>query len=75
MQFASSSSEKTLQHVLNLTKIEARKARESLSLLEGSREDMIEKIGNTLLNNCSVSDDGFALSINNDDDIDEANID
>lgn len=75
MQFASSSSAKKLQHVLNLTKTEARKACESLSLLEGSRAEMIEKIGNTLLNNCSVADDGFVLSIDDDDDIDEAIID
>jgi len=41
-------------------------------LIEGSRVEMIEKIGNTLLNNCSVADDGFVLSIDDDDDIDEA---
>ena len=63
---------KKLQHVLKLTKTEARKACESLSLLEGSRADMVEKIGNALLNNCSVADDGYVLAIDNDDGIDEA---
>ena len=63
---------KNLQYVLNLTKIEAREAYRSLSLLEGSRADMVEKIGNTLLNNYSVADDGYVLAIDNDDGINEA---
>ena len=63
---------KNLQHVLKLTKTEARKACESLSLLEGSRADMVEKIGHTLLNNSNVADDGFVLLMDRDDDTDEA---
>ena len=64
--------QKNLQHVLNLTKTEAREACESLSLLEGSRADMVEKIGHALLNNSNVADDGFVLLMDRDDDTDEA---
>jgi len=63
---------KNMQHVLNLTKTEAKEACGSLSLLEGSRADMVEKIGNALLKNCGVADDGYVLAIDNDDGIDEA---
>ena len=58
--------------MLNLAKIEAKEACGSLSLLEGLRADMVEKIGNALPNNCSVADDGYVLAIDNDDGIDEA---
>lgn len=42
---------KKLQHLMSLTKTEARKACESLSLLEGSSADMMENTCCTLLNN------------------------
>ena len=58
--------------MLNLTKIEVKEAYESLSLLEGLRADIIEKIGNALLNNCGMADNGYVLVINNDDGINEA---
>ena len=64
--------QKKLQHVLNLSKTEAKEACESLSLLEGSRADMVEKIGCALLNDSSVADDGCVLSIDDDNGIDEA---
>ena len=41
-------------------------------MLEGSRADMVQKIDNALLTNCIVADDGYVLSIDNDDGIDEA---
>ena len=33
---------------------------------------MVENIGNALLNNCSLADDGYVLAISNDDGIDKA---
>ena len=53
-------------------KTEAKEACRSLSLLEGSRADMVEKIGNALLNNYSIADDRYVLVIDNDDSINEA---
>ena len=58
--------------MLCLAKTEVREACESFAMLEGSRADMVEKIGNALLANCIVADDGYVLSIDNDDGIDEA---
>ena len=49
-----------------------KEAYRSLSLLEGSRADMVEKIGNTLLSNYSVANDRYVLAIDNNDGIDEA---
>ena len=66
-------SEKNLQHVLSLTKPEARKARNDLNLLEESRVEMIEKISYALIDTNSAIDDGCMLhvdkenSINDDD--------
>ena len=70
MQSASSSSPKKLQHALKIAKTEARKACESLSLFEGSRAGMTEKIGCTLLRNSNEADDGLVLLMDWDDDID-----
>ena len=64
--------QKNLQHVLCLTKTEARKACESLSLLEGSRADMVEKIGRALLNNSIVLDDGLVILADRDEEVNEA---
>ena len=64
--------QKNLQHVLNLMKTEVKEGCGSLFLLEDSRADIVEKIGNALLNNYSVADDGYVLAISNDDGIDKA---
>ena len=58
--------------MLNLIKTEVREACQSLSLLKGLRSDMVEKINNTLLNNCSVVNDRYVLSIEDDNGIDKA---
>ena len=58
--------------MLCLTKTEARKACESLSFLEGSRADMVEKIGRALLNNDIVLDNGLVILADRDDDVNEA---
>ena len=57
---------------MSLVKIEARKTCEYLSLLEGWRVDVVEKIGHVFLNNYSVVDDSFVLFIDGDDSINEA---
>ena len=64
--------QKNLQHVLNLIKTETKEACRSFFLLKGSGEDMVEKIGNTLLNNYSVANDRYVLTIDNNDGIDKA---
>ena len=43
-----------------------------LSLLEGSRMCMVEKIGRALLNNDIVLDDGLVILADRDDDVNEA---
>jgi len=63
--------EKNLQHILTLTKLEARKACNDLNLLEGSRVEMIEKIGYALLNTNSAFDDGCVLYIDKQDNSDD----
>ena len=44
----------------------------SLSLLEGLRAGIVEKIGNALLSNYNIADDGYVLEIDNNDGIDKA---
>ena len=57
---------------MSLAKTEARKTCESLSLLEGRRVDIVEKIGHTFLNNDSMFDDWLTLLLNGEDDINES---
>ena len=64
-------SEKNLQHVLTLTKPEARKACNDLNLLEGSRVEMIEKIGYALIDTNSAIDDGCVLCIDKENSVDD----
>ena len=54
-----------------LTKPEARKACNDLNLLEGSRVEMIEKIGYALIDTNSAIDDGCVLYIDKENSIDD----
>ena len=54
-----------------LTKPEARKACNTLNLLEGSRVEMIEKISYALINANSGIDDGCVLYIGKENSIDD----
>lgn len=64
-------SKNNLQHVLTLTEPEARKSRNDLNLVKGSRIEMIEKIGYGLLDSNSAIDDGHVLHVDKQDDIDD----
>ena len=52
---------------MNLSKSEAMQACNALSLLQGSRLEMIEKIGYALLNPNSAIDDGCILFMDKED--------
>ena len=56
-----------LTHVMTLSKPEARQACNTLNLVEGSRLEMIERIGHALLNPSSEIDNGLVLFMDKED--------
>ena len=60
-------SDKNSHHVMTLSKPEATQACNTLNLLEGSRLEMIERIGHALLNPSSAIDNGLVLFMDKED--------